>query len=394
MKILLLCQYNPFFETSASANRLNGLINGLRCLGHSITIIVIGGYISPKEKDELQEDVIYFSKANHFSYWLSRINIYILDVFYQQANTRRLVRMDISSFDIVWLTCSSVVLNCFLKIKDKIKAKTFIEFNEFNDIYVSNSGNILQKIKGSKSNIVFKKSIEYIDLFGVMTKTLLNYYPKLTKPEAKFLHLPMTVDMSRFENVGKMMEYSKPYVAFTGSFNNAKDGVDILIKAFALIFKKYPSLNLYLAGFWHYDVPGQELLIKQLEIGSRVHYLGILNRDQIPPFVCNASVLALPRPDSHQAKGGFPTKLGEYLATGNPVCVTKVGEIPDYLEDNVSAFFAEPGDVASFADALDRALSNTENSKRVGLNGRKTAELEFDAMFHAKRLALFLEDKL
>ena len=48
------------------------------------------------------------------------------------------------------------------------------------------------------------------------------------------------------------------------------------------------------------------------------------------------------RPDSRQARGGFPTKLGEYLATGKPVCVTKVGEITVYLEDNVSAFLAEP----------------------------------------------------
>ena len=49
-------------------------------------------------------------------------------------------------------------------------------------------------------------------------------------------------------------------------------------------------------------------------------------------------MLVLARPDNIQAKGGFPTKLGEYLATGNPVVVTKVGEIPNYLIDGVNAF--------------------------------------------------------
>lgn len=396
MKILLLRQYNPFVEAGASANRFRGLIEGLRALGHTVDVAVIGGCISPNEKNVSGEGVLYLSRANHYSYWQSRLNTYLFDSIHTKAAVCRLKHLDLLLYDIVWVTKSAAVLNCYLSVKEKINAKSFIELNEFNDIYKGkgNTGNILQRLKGSQSNSVFKDAVESIDLFGVMTKTLLQYYRSLAKPEAKFLHLPMTVDLSRFENVGDTAEYSKPYIAFTGTFNNAKDGVDVLIKAFAKIADKYPALNLYLAGFWHYDVPGQEALIKQFGLGSRVHYLGTLNRDQIPTFVCNASVLALSRPDSHQAQGGFPTKLGEYLATGNPVCVTKVGEIPDYLEDNVSAFMAEPGDVDSFADALDRALSDRENAERVGLNGRKVAEENFDAKLQSERLVRFLEENI
>lgn len=394
MKILLLCQYSPFSETSATANRFRGLIEGLRSLGHTVDVAVIGGCISPNEKNVSDDGVIYLSRSNHYSYWKSRLNTYLFDSIHIKAAVCRLKRLDLQSYDIVWVTNSISVLSCYMSAREKITAKTFIELNEFNDIYKGKggSGNILQRIKGNQSNSVFKDAVEHIDLFGVMTNTLLKYYETLAKPEAKFLHLPMTVDLSRFENVGDTAEYSKPYIAFTGTFNNAKDGVDVLIKAFAKVADKYPTLSLYLAGFWHYDVPGQEALIKQYGLESRVHYLGTLNREQIPPFVCNASVLALSRPDSHQAHGGFPTKLGEYLATGNPVCVTKVGEIPDYLEDNVSAFMAEPGDVDSFADALDRALSDKENAERVGLIGRKVAEENFDAKLQAERLVRFLEE--
>lgn len=114
---------------------------------------------------------------------------------------------------------------------------------------------------------------------------------------------------------------------------------------------------------------GQEKIIQELGLTERVHFVGVLNREQIPPFLCQASLLALSRPDSHQAQGGFQTKLGEYLATGNPVCVTKIGEISDYLEDNISAFMADPGSVDSFADAMDRALRDLENARKVGLHG-------------------------
>ena len=204
------------------------------------------------------------------------------------------------------------------------------------------------------------------------------------------MHLPMTVDMSRFQSVTTSVEYKKPYIAFTGTMTNHKDGVDILIKAFAKVADKYLAYHLYLAGFWHYDVPMQEKLIEEYGLQDRIHYIGTLTRKQIPPFVCNASVLALSRPDSHQAQGGFPTKLGEYLATGNPVCVTKVGEIPDYLEDNISAFMAEPGNVDSFADALDRALLDEKNAKEVGTKGIEVAKRNFDVRLQAKRLDDFL----
>ena len=138
----------------------------------------------------------------------------------------------------------------------------------------------------------------------------------------------------------------------------------------------------------------QKDLINKYNLNDRITYIGVLNKDEIPPFIGNAELLVLSRPDSHQAQGGFPTKLGEYLATGNPVCVTKVGEIPDYLEDNVSAFMATPGDVDSFADAMDRALSNPEKARKVGLAGREIAEKEFNSEIQAKRLADFLKQNL
>lgn len=119
-----------------------------------------------------------------------------------------------------------------------------------------------------------------------------------------------------------------------------------------------------------------------------------MDRSKIPSFISNAEALALSRPDSHQAQGGFPTKLGEYLATGKPVCVTKVGEIPEYLEDNVSAFMANPGDVDSFADALDRALGNPNISITVGQAGKFIAETIFNSDIQAKRLSDFLKENL
>lgn len=237
------------------------------------------------------------------------------------------------------------------------------------------------------------KALHNIDVLAVMTKHLEQYYHNYTSPNTKYIHLPMTVDLSRFSDVSmSTLPYEKPYIAFTGTYTDLKDGVSILIKSFASIAEKHPTYKLYLAGFYNPDMEKQVQLINDLGLENRVKHIGMLDKSVIPSFIKNASLLVLSRPDSRQAQGGFPTKLGEYLATGNPVCVTKVGEIPDYLEDNVSAFMAEPGDVNSFADAMDRALRDADNAKQVGVNGRKVAEKHFNAEVQAKRLVKFLEE--
>lgn len=396
MNILLLREYNPFVENGASANRFRGLLEGLRLQGHIVDVAVVCGIVSASEKKENSQGVIYLSKSNRYSYWQARLNKYIFSKLHKWVAKRRFNQLNLSEYDYIWLSNSSTVFDIYYS-STKIKScKTFIELNEFHDIHKmeGHTGNFLQRIYGSKSEKSFIDVVSRIDCFACMTNTLLDHYQKMAKPDAKFMHLPMTVDVKRFQNVATINVYNKPYIAYTGTFNNAKDGVDILIKSFAKIANKYPQYHLYLAGFWHYDVSMQEELIEKFGLKHRITYLGVLNKDQIPVFVCNADLLVLSRPDSHQAQGGFPTKLGEYLATGNPVCVTKVGEIPNYLEDNVSAFMATPGDVDSFADAMDRALSDSVNARKVGMHGREVADREFNAETLSKRFSDFLQENI
>jgi glycosyltransferase involved in cell wall biosynthesis len=105
----------------------------------------------------------------------------------------------------------------------------------------------------------------------------------------------------------------------------------------------------------------------------------------------STDILVLPRLDSYQAKGGFPTKLGEYLATSKPVIVTKVGEIPNYLIDNQDVFFAEPGSINSLKDKLIQVLTDKNIADIVGKKGREVAEQVFSKDIQSKRLFEFLE---
>ncbi len=124
---------------------------------------------------------------------------------------------------------------------------------------------------------------------------------------------------------------------------------------------------------------------------NRIIFTGRIDKDQVPHYLMNAKILALARPDSIQAQGGFPTKLGEYLATGRPVVVTRTGEIPLYLHHGQNALLCEPGNVDDFANKLRWALENYDHACRIGANGRIIAETVFNSRIQAKKLSTFLE---
>lgn len=111
----------------------------------------------------------------------------------------------------------------------------------------------------------------------------------------------------------------------------------------------------------------------------------------VPGVLDSASVLLLPRARGEFSTAGFPNKLGEYLASGRPVVVTAVGDIPKYLTNGESALIVEPNDNEAFAEAVIRVLECPEMGATVGAEGRRVAERIQRADVVAERLTAFIE---
>lgn len=404
IKILLIHTRNIFENDSASANRWRTMIEGLANKGVEIQIIFAQGYGSFREYNQYgwkgNIDNIAYSYSIfllHNTLWMRRVSKYLLAPLLKKINIFRVTKTIKNAFpDIIWLESAEEVLTIYLSAAANLKLschKLMIELNEFDDIALAFSTNKLQlSLSKQFSKVLLTKILPKTDLLLIMTRHLLEYYKQFTdQSKVKFLHLPMTVDLKRFDLKRKPIDR---YMAYCGSSSFDKDGVDILIKSFSLISMKYPDVKLKIAAFMESDGVKMLAMIQELQLQDKVIYVGELTRDQIPEFVTNAELLMLPRPDSKQARGGFPTKLGEYLATGNPVCATNVGEILNYLVDNESAFMAEPGSITSFTSAIDRALSDPVKAIIIGMNGRKVAEAQFNMDIQSNRLYNFLIENL
>lgn len=404
LRIFIIIKFNPYFESSASANRLLTLIEGLNNLGAQVELLIYGGFQSNEEAEawkiaNKQKGIIckYIAPRLIQGYWKRRYYNYIGEKL-REGSLLKLILKELDKKEgIVWTDSSHFGFRLAVYLKENLhKKKIFLEMSEYLDIHKYNKGNLLQKWLADKRQKYFeRKAFFNYDGLALMTKTLYRHYDAFRKSCPKLMHLPMTVDLNRFNQEFEPVKgFVSPYIAFVGVMNDAKDGVNILIEAFSKIQLQFPDYKLYLVGHWNYDTPSHRQMIGNLGLEQKVFWLGEYKRDAIPAIIKNAELLVLPRPDSKQAQGGFPTKLGEYLATGNPVCATNVGEIPDYLVDGESVYFADPGSVDSFANAMHRALSNPEKAKMIGGNGRKVAETYFNKDIQAKILCDFLKENL
>lgn len=225
----------------------------------------------------------------------------------------------------------------------------------------------------------------------VISKKLKNYFIEQRVNPNKIEILNMTVDQKRFINVQK--QHTERYIAYCGTVSSYKDGVDILIKAFSIVTKEFDDIKLYILG----NIPCEndrrkyESIIGGNHLSEKIFMPGAIPSEAIPQYLTNAEVLALARPDNIQAAYGFPTKLGEYLLTGNPVVVTRVGELEEFLIDKESCLFAKPNSVEDFAEKLLWVLKNPEKGREIGLNGRKVASMYFNSIKEAQKIISVLQ---
>lgn len=224
----------------------------------------------------------------------------------------------------------------------------------------------------------------------IMTNSLITFFSKYYKKD--ILHIPMTVDVSRFSNLDVNDKYANSFM-YCGSLNCKKDGVDILIKAFNIVAEKYNDFRLVLVGSFT-KIDDEKVRIENLILSSpfkkRIDVIGKVKRDDIPLFLASSFALCLSRPESKQAEGGFPTKLGEYLAASRPVIITNTGTISDYLT-NQSAYIANPGSVSDFANSMITVI-NDSNREKIAKKGYEICDEFFSDMKYKKIIAKYLKD--
>ncbi len=223
----------------------------------------------------------------------------------------------------------------------------------------------------------------------VISNSLRAYYTQRVGRATRLLLVPIIMDAEEFSQ--RVSTMNEPYLAYAGNLSAMKDGVNTLIDAFRMVHQQYPHMKLYLVGGGsNADRQKVEEQIEKYQLQEHILLTGYVTREQLIDYLIGAKALVLAKPDNQQASFCFPSKLGEYLATGNPVITTSVGEIPAYLTNDHSAFLAQADNAEDFSKKIVEALANPIQAQEVGQRGKETARAEFDYRRQGESLSEFI----
>lgn len=80
-----------------------------------------------------------------------------------------------------------------------------------------------------------------------------------------------------------------------------------------------------------------------------------------------------------------PIVLLEAAACGKPIVATRVGGIPELVNEGETAILVPPGDPGAVAEAVVRLLNDAEGARRMGASGRQWVVSRFDAAICADK---------
>jgi len=105
---------------------------------------------------------------------------------------------------------------------------------------------------------------------------------------------------------------------------------------------------------------------------QRAHELGLMRdtlflgyQEDVAPFYAAFDALVLP-----SSNEGTPVSVIEALAAGRPVVATRVGGVPDVVQEGVDGFLVDPGATDDLADRLAQLARDAGLRERMGAAGR------------------------
>lgn len=182
--------------------------------------------------------------------------------------------------------------------------------------------------------------------------------------------------------------HGKQVILTVGRLDERK-GHDMVMHAVQLLAERLPQLVYMIVGKGREE---QRLkgLAEDLRIGERIIFTGFVTDEALPDYYRLCDVFVLPNretEDNEQMRGdyeGFGVVFLEASACGKPVIAGKSGGSGEAVVDGVTGLLVDPKSEREIAHAIERILTDDEFAGRLGTDGRRRTEKEFDWQYAAE----------
>ena len=169
---------------------------------------------------------------------------------------------------------------------------------------------------------------------------------------------------------------------FVGIIETRK-GLVHLVDALARLVTTRPTIKLAIVGVPGrgsdaYDAAVRESVMRQ-GLETSVEHLGFLRPDAVAQEMARASIVVVPSLEEM-----FCNVAAEAMAVGRPVVASRVGSLPQLVEDGQTGLLVPVADPVALANAIEQMLANEPLRVRLGAGGRVKAM----QLWHPQEVAL------
>lgn len=243
-------------------------------------------------------------------------------------------------------------------------------------------------------HLVVKRDLKHAALMQYTTED----EEKKTHPflalKIKAVVIPNGIDLLKFSNLPgrEMLQVSYPYlkdkkiILFVGRLRWIK-GLDILLKAYAMIAGEWPDVHLLIAGN---DERGYskkvKRWVKQAGMNQRVTFTGILNNQEKLVAYAGSDIFVLPSYSEN-----FGMVAVEAMACGLPVIISNKVGISKEVEQNKAGIVIDTN-APDLYRAIKILLENHDLREEIKVNAGKLVEENYDIDKAAEKMIRVYEE--
>lgn len=161
----------------------------------------------------------------------------------------------------------------------------------------------------------------------------------------------------------------------SGRINQPVKGQDILVRAAGQLVDRGYEIKVRIIG----DVfPGKEYLLEELKLqieslglGDTVIVAGF--QHDVVSYIDESDMVVVPSTHAE----GFGIVVLEAFARGRPVIGSRIGGIPEIIEDGINGLLVTPGDADALADAIAELCDHPDLRSRLSRAARSDLDGRF-----------------
>ncbi|MFC1709281.1 glycosyltransferase family 4 protein [Candidatus Omnitrophota bacterium] len=212
------------------------------------------------------------------------------------------------------------------------------------------------------------KVYKNIDLFISPSKSLVNLYKQNKSfSNIKILHLPYCLNEYSFSADSISSEES---IVYFGRLERVK-GVDVLLRAVAGL-----DVTLKIIGTGPFEEELKKIIAQ--EHISNVNFLGFLDHSCIQHEIAKSLFCVVPS----IYYDNYPNAIMESFALGKPVIASRLGGMPELVQEGITGYLAEPGNIQDLKAKIKALIHDKNLIFSMGKTAREWVEEKLNPEHH------------